>query len=238
MIASLPMYARPQLEGPIHRFWALIQEALSDSGINAPAELDQNIAGVDAWLRPDLLLSQTCGAPFRDHLHGKVQLVGTPDARIPGCPPGYYQSVFIARDLITWGDAISGPWAANEPGSQSGTYAARLRAPSPLTDPVWSGSHLTSIDMVSTGQVDWASIDAVTWDIATQLGTTEGLIVWDRSEPTPALPYITALTTEAKLIRYAVKAAIKQLAPQDQRALCVYDLVDIPADDYLAVPKP
>lgn len=232
------MYARPETAAPLSRFWAAVRENLLANGIEASDTLNQAIIGIEAWKKPDLLLSQTCGAPYRDHLHGHVQLVGTPDARLPGCPPGYYQSVFIARDLLTWGEALGLSWAANEAGSQSGNYAALARAPNSLGDPIWSGSHLTSIDMVSGGGAEWAAIDAITWDIAGRLGQTEGLIVWDRSEPTPGLPYITAAGNDPYSIGTAIRAAIDELDQSDRELIGVHDLIDIPAETYLAVPKP
>ncbi|MEM0977493.1 MAG: PhnD/SsuA/transferrin family substrate-binding protein [Pseudomonadota bacterium] len=234
MIASLPMYARPELAGPIARYW----EAIQDHATAQNVTYDQTVIGVDAWRRPDLFLSQTCGAPYRDHLADQVQLVGTPDPGLPGCPPGYYQSVLIARDLITWGEALTQQWAANEAGSQSGTYAPRLRAPARLPDPSWSGSHLMSIDMVANGQADWAAIDAVTWAIADRLGQTHGLVVWDRTEPTPGLPYICAKALDPLPLRDAIKVAIGSLDQATRDVLMIHDLIDIPKTDYLAVPKP
>ncbi|MEO1562705.1 MAG: PhnD/SsuA/transferrin family substrate-binding protein [Pseudomonadota bacterium] len=234
MIASLPMYARPELAGPIKRYW----DAIHDHAFVQHVTFDQTIIGIEAWRRPDLFLSQTCGAPYRDHLANHVQLVGTPNARLPACPPGYYQSVLIARDSITWAEAIRLPWTANEAGSQSGNYAPRMRAPAPLDEPIWSGSHLSSIDIVAKGQADWAAIDAVTWEIGLRLGQGFGLVVWDRTEPTPALPYVTNLTNDPHSIAAAVSNAIAYLAPSDRDALCLYDLIQIPRDAYFAVPKP
>lgn len=238
MIASLPMYQRPELEAPLERFWQAIQDNIKSEGLDAPNALTQSICGVQDWIHPHLVLSQTCGAPFRDHLAGRVQLVGTPDARLFGCDAGYYQSVFIARDLITWADAISGTWAANEAGSQSGYFAALQSAPSRLPDPIWSGSHLASISMVASGKANWAAIDAVTWQIACQLENTHGLTVWHRSVPTPALPYITALRFDAVLVSQGLRRAIKEVSQEDRDLLCVHDLIDIPEAQYLSIPKP
>ena len=90
MIASLPMYARPELDYVISHLWDLIRKNLSKKGIPAPITLSQDAQDIISWLDPGLVLSQTCGMPYRNILHGKVQLVGTPNYDLPNCPPGHY----------------------------------------------------------------------------------------------------------------------------------------------------
>jgi hypothetical protein len=72
------MYARPELDYAISHLWDLIRKNLSKKGIPAPITLSQDAEDVSSWLDPSLVLSQTCGMPYRNILHGKVQLVGTP----------------------------------------------------------------------------------------------------------------------------------------------------------------
>ena len=129
-------------------------------------------------------------------------------------------------------------WTANEAGSQSGYYAALASAPDVLPEPNWSGSHLASIERVQNGTADWAAIDAVTWEIAQKCETTDGLVVWHRSEPTPGLPYITSLKNDPVQIAQAIRHAIEDLDPTDRDLLCIHDLIDIPKETYLSVPKP
>ena len=96
MIASLPMYDRPELRAETDRYWTLIQEELAARGVDAPEALLRDGALMPQWESPDLILSQTCGFPYRARLHGRVALVGTPDFGNEGCAPGYYRSVLIA----------------------------------------------------------------------------------------------------------------------------------------------
>ncbi|MFN7224061.1 MAG: hypothetical protein ACK4MS_08580, partial [Paracoccaceae bacterium] len=98
MIASLGMYDRPETSAANDALWALIRDALRDRGRDAPQALTRGEAACwPAWQAPDLVLSQTCGLPFRSRLHDHVTLIGTPDYGVEGCAPGYYRSVLIAR---------------------------------------------------------------------------------------------------------------------------------------------
>ena len=78
MIANLMMYERPELQGAHARFWDLVRSALADNGIAAPETLSQDADANSVWTDPEMVLSQTCGMPYRLWLHGKVQLIGTP----------------------------------------------------------------------------------------------------------------------------------------------------------------
>ena len=98
MIASLPMYDRPETAAANDRLWAGIRDRLRAEGLPAPEALIHGASDLwPQWTSPDLVLSQTCGYPYRSRLHGQVLLVGTPDYGVDGCAPGHYRSVFVAR---------------------------------------------------------------------------------------------------------------------------------------------
>ena len=90
MIATLPMYDRPEARPANDRLWALIRHHLPD----APEALSRD--GFH-WLNPELLLSQTCSLPFRTGLQDDVSIVATPVHKIE-CPAGFHYSVIVARD--------------------------------------------------------------------------------------------------------------------------------------------
>src|SRR5437868_1066851 len=124
MIASLGMYDFPEAQGSNDRLWALIRDGMRAAGLAAPQDLTRGAGAYwQAWQWPDLTLSQTCGFPFRARLQGKVTLIGTPDYGVAGCPPGYYNSVYVARvgdprdDLAAFDGAAL---AFNDDLSQSG----------------------------------------------------------------------------------------------------------------------
>ncbi len=243
MIASLMMYRRPQLDAVHDRYWQLIRENLRAAGIDSPKALSQDAEEFSVWTDPDLILSQTCGMPYRTRLHAQVTLVGTPDYGLPGCPPGYYNSALVVRaddlraDVATFMDAT---FAYNQTFSQSG-YAA----PYWHLHPQWfsrflhTEQHLLSARAVAQGQADIASIDAVTWRlIERHEDFARHLRVLDWTTPTPGLPLITARGNDAQAIFSAVDTAIGQLEATDRDALGLKSLIGIPKSAYLAVPNP
>ena len=132
MIASLGMYDRPQAQAANNRLWALIRDGMRAAAMPAP---DTLTCGADAywpgWTSPDLILSQTCGFPYRSRLHGHVTLIGTPDYAVAGCPPGYYHSVYLARaddPRRALAEFDSAAFAFNEALSQSGWAAPQNHA--------------------------------------------------------------------------------------------------------------
>ena len=70
------MYDRAETAGPNDRFWAQIAMALRAQGLTAPEALTRGPAAYwPAWEAPSLVLSQTCGFPFRARLKDRVALV-------------------------------------------------------------------------------------------------------------------------------------------------------------------
>jgi len=197
------MYAMPHARAAHDRFWAAIRTALGAG----PDLLDQTDDMWGHWLSPDLLLSQTCGLPFRARLHDKVQLVGTPDYGLPGCPPGFYNSVLLVNGqnpANTLRDLDRQTLAYNEPLSQSGWAApyAHFRdhgirfVAGPHT-----GAHAASARAVADGDADIAALDAMTWAMlqCDDPALTAQLKEVGRTTPTPGLPYITARTRNPAL---------------------------------------
>lgn len=245
MIANLMMYQRPQLVEAHSRFWALIRKNLTDAGMECPETLSQDAAEFFVWKHPELVLSQTCGMPYRTWLHDKVQLVGTPDYGLEGCPPGFYRSAIIVRandlrcQISQFKDAI---FAYNQTYSQSG-YAAPFWHLKPagfwFETRLHVAQHLEAARAVATGRAEIASLDAVTWrNIETYEPFASELRVLEWTQPTPGLPLITALGKDADLVYSAVKGAIDDLDAQSKSQLGISGLVKIPKEDYLKIRNP
>lgn len=245
MQASLPMYDLPALRAAHTRYWSLIREQLLEVGIKATAALDPHGIGFDFWTTPDLILSQTCGMPYRTHLHGKVQIIGTPDYGVAGCAPGYYNSVLIKRrkdprDMLV---RFNGARAAiNEYGSQSGFAAlaeASRQADALFAEVIVTGAHAASVRAVADGSADIAAIDAVTWALlSTYEAAGEFVTVFENTAPTPGLPYICSSRVDRRLVFDAVASAIHALAPNDREALMLRGLEFVPSEAYTAMPSP
>ncbi|MES2143391.1 MAG: PhnD/SsuA/transferrin family substrate-binding protein, partial [Pseudomonadota bacterium] len=158
MIASLGMYDFGAAQAANDRLWALIRDDLRKRGIAAPEALTRGAdAYWPAWASPQLLLSQTCGYPFRARLRDQVTLVGTPDYGLPGAPPGHYYSVLVARkddprvDLAAFDGARL---AYNEDLSQSGWAAPQTHLAGlglTLRPHLRTGGHQRSAGAVADG---------------------------------------------------------------------------------------
>ena len=241
MIAALGMYDRPETAAANDHFWQAIREGLGEG----PTSLTRDMDMWDIWQSPDLLFAQTCGMPYRTRLHGHVTLIGTPDYGLPGCPPGYYNSVFITRTSdgdTTLADYAGKTLAYNESGSQSGWAAPMTHAAQHniiFANHLESGTHHASAKAVATGRADLAALDALTWRNITRYDDfADQLRVVAQTTPTPALPYITAPTRDATAIANVIRIAIATLSAADADTLSLRNLIDIPASAYLEVPTP
>ncbi len=241
MIASLPMYLRDENRAAYDRFWQGIATRLG-SGLAAPTLLQHDEDVWHQWMSPDLLLSQTCGLPFRSALHDKVSLIGTPDYRLPGCPPGYYNSVLVMHRKSASSDPLSWArrtFAANDKLSESG-WAAPQRHMSAFDmsfETVWiSGSHRASAKAVAVEMAGIAAIDAQTWRMIQRWDDwSKNLIEVVRTTPTPGLPLISAYPEHKDVLFHAVRTQIEALDRKDRAVLDLHDLVAIPKDAYLAL---
>lgn len=246
MIASLAMYDRPETTAPTNRFWELIRDGLRRRGIAAPGSLTRGEAAFwPAWQAPDLVLSQTCGLPYRARLHDKVSLVATPDYGVEGCPPGHYRSVFVARadDPRDETSAFAGaPFAYNEALSQSGWAAAKAwfdQRGLDLVPALRTGAHAASAQAVREGRADFAAIDAVTWRLLSRHEAWTGsLKIVGTTDPTPGLPLIAAAGAEIETIYEALVEAFDRLLPEDRHSLGLKGLVRLSRSAYLALPIP
>ena len=245
MIASLGMYDFGPAMAANDRLWALVRGALRARGIAAPDALTRGEGAYwPAWEAPELVLSQTCGYPFRARLQGRVTYVGTPDYGVEGCPPGHYNSVFVVRKddpRAVLADFDGAPFAFNEALSQSGwaapqTHATKLGLRLPPV--VQTGGHLLSAAAVAEGRADIAALDAVTHALLQGEPVAAHLRVIARTDPTPGLPLIAAKGADAEAIFDAVSTAIAALSDGDRATLRLKGLVRIPLADYLAVSNP
>ncbi|PPB80190.1 phosphonate ABC transporter substrate-binding protein [Albidovulum inexpectatum] len=243
MIASLAMYDWPQMRADHDRLWSRIAAALGRRGIAAPERLTRDTSLWKIWLSPDLLLALTCGLPYRDRLHGRVTLVGTPDYGLPDAPPGYYYSVFVTRQAEKGGvcDFLDRTLAYNGQDSQSGWAAAQNHVrPAMFRRVLHTGSHRASAEAVAAGVADTAAIDATTWRLITRFmpDIAARLRIIEATAPTPGLPLITALGNDGAALRAAFDEAVDTLPPDTRRSLGIGPTVTIAAEAYLSVPTP
>lgn len=206
-IASLPMYDLPGTRGDWMLLWRHMAGALRRQGIAAPHHLTRPHDLARHWRDRRLLVSQTCGMPYRQGLHSHVALLGAFDFGLPGCPAGYYRSLLISRSddarpleaLLANGRVVIN---ATDSQSGNGVWDQFVNRACVLPE---SGSHAASLRALQAGRADLAAIDAQTWRLLRRRpGMTLGLRVLTMSKPTPALPLITAQKALAPLIQHAL----------------------------------
>ncbi len=241
LIASLPMYDLPETRAGNDALWSAIRAVLGEG----PQALCRGGDPWDHWQSPDLILSQTCGYPYRTRLHGRVTLIGAPVLDLAHLPAGYYSTVMVARrddarrDLAQFAGARL---AFNDPMSQSGWAApqdhARIRGLR-FGASIETGAHAASIRAVATGQADIAGIDILSWTLLQRhCDMARTLRVVEETPPTPALPYITAPGRDPERHFAAITAAFASLPAQVRATLGLRGIVRMPAAAYLAVPTP
>ena len=209
-VASLGMYDLPELTPATDALWAGIARHLAapvDGGV--PVALDRRRPLETIWRDPDLLLAQTCGAPYVAALADTVRLVAIPVYDAPGCEAvdgrSAYRSAVIARrggPVRRLADLAGATVAVNDPGSHSGCIALRaslLGLARGAGDPVVgrvvrTGSHRASLRAVAAGTADAAAIDAVTLALLHDAAAPEAAavdpIAW--TDWAPPLPFIAA----------------------------------------------
>jgi len=238
------MYDRPETAAANDRLWSLTRTGLADRGIDAPQELSRGMDIWEMWQSPELVLSQTCGLPYRTRLHGQVGLVATPVHDLP-CEPGHYFSVIVARRddaRIVPADFNGARLAVNGGDSQSGWAAAvdwmeehNIRYGSFTL----SGGHAASARSVVDGDADFAAIDALTWAMIKRWDALAvDLMELGTTRASPALPFISAAGIDTNAVAGALGDAIAALRPDERNNLGLRGIKRIRAEKYLAVATP
>lgn len=241
-VSFFPMYHVRGARQHADILWACFRDSIRKAGLNAPERADDFTPRTEGWLHPQLILGQTCGLPYVLKLRDRVELVGTPDYGVEGCPPGFYHSTIVASrsdgrvDLSEFRDSTL---AFNGEDSQSG-YAAIMRAVAPFAREgrffgraIHSGSHEASMRLVKQGLADVAAIDSVTWRMSREFDpNTVELKAVTTTEPTPGLPFITAAGNPAKKILEAAREGIASLPDQTRNAFGLRGILAFEKSDY------
>jgi ABC-type phosphate/phosphonate transport system substrate-binding protein len=219
----------PPVQAANDRIWQGIRDRLRGAGYEAPDALDREIAYHDIWLKPDLVLAQTCGYPYVSLLKGKVKLVATPVFGFPGGQGTERVSFIVVREASpaqSLEDLRGKVAAVNDWGSNSGMNLFRA-AVMPLakggkffSEIRISGGHVFSIKAIQEGQADAAAIDTVTWGMIAkhEADRLKGVRILADSPSGPGLPYITRLSAsdaEVAALREAIAATIADPAYAD-----------------------
>lgn len=253
MIASFPMYDRPETRPAWDALWDMVRgEALSQSKIlhREPPDLPNNLTwdedGASHWLRKDLVLSQTCSLPYRTRVHGQVTLLGAFDFDLPGCPPGYYNSVLVMRrndDRQALEKSSDLRLAYNAPDSQSGWAAPYFFFQSSglsFSKGLETGAHRASAIAIADERADIAALDAQTFAILTQFepDLMSQLQEVARTEPTPGLPLITRREWDVSEFEPYLDVLSEARADDIRETLGLKSFVAMNPERYMDLPTP
>ena len=245
VIASMPMFDLVEIRRETDALWAAIAAHLG--GTRTPTELTRpDVALVEHWRRPDLLLSHACGYPAaRDFGAGQHILGSFSVACGEADRPGWYRSVLLCRDddpragegVAAFGGA---PVVANDEGSLSGwvslgwaLHEAGVR-PGPLQ---FSGAHVISLRMLIEGAADLTAVDAHTFALLThhRSEAVRGLRVIGRGPVVAFTPLFSALAEMVDPLRVAITAALVSSSPELRSALMITGFVPHGIEDHLPV---
>ena len=243
MIAALPMYDWPELEGATNALWRELAGELRACGIEAPDELSRSDDDTSFALSPDLILGQTCGYPLSTRLKGMIQYLATPEYNVEGCDGPLYSSALLVHksSRITLKTMAGSRFAYNSENSLSGYRCVRAMVGDPAKHfgaMVRSGAHRQSAKMVAAGQADVAALDAICWHhlmvIEPNIASKLKIIGWTKLRP--GLPFITSLKTppdKVKSLRDILKKVISNAdANSEWQSLKIRDCVVLAPGDY------
>lgn len=235
MIASFPMYDLAEIRSSTDALWKAIAAAAHRAGEAAgeavPSDLTRPTGRLlEHWLRPDILLSQSCGYPVARSFTPHQHVLGSFDVSSaePGAP-GWYRSVIVCRsnddrrgrDLRDFDGCIA---AVNDPDSLSGWVSlgwALAEHDAAARSVVYSASHAESLQVVRNGMADIASIDAHTLALlnAHRPTAVEGIHIVSRGPLVALTPLFTAIGGLVDVLREAIGNAIEDLSAWDRATL-------------------
>ncbi|AOJ06045.1 phosphate/phosphite/phosphonate ABC transporter substrate-binding protein [Burkholderia mayonis] len=228
-IAGLPMYNVTPRHAALWR--ALLRDALrAFARAGGPADvtlLDEPFGELlPLWRRDDLLLSQTCGYPYRVlGVADTVHLIASPVFDADGCDGARYRSALVvssdahARGATTLAACRGLRAAYNGDDSHSGMNALRhvvarhARDGRFFSTVTCTGSHLGALRALDAGEADLAAIDCVTLayvrDALPEL--LRGVRIIGATASAPSLPFIASRTLgdeQAASLRDALDTAV------------------------------
>jgi ABC-type phosphate/phosphonate transport system substrate-binding protein len=242
------MYDLPELAAATAGWWAGLRRHFRAQGIEGlPETLTPGVDPITQWDGTSPVFSQTCGYPLTHALSDKVRLLATPRYVAPGCAgPTYVSWVVVRRDdpARSFADLRGRRPAFNGRDSQSGYNVLRALAAPLATDGrffgagVESGAHRKSMALVAAGQADLATIDCVTFALIARVARHEvaGLRVLCATAAAPALPYVTAASTDDTTVRRLqagfLAACVDPALADVRRALLIEGCESLSLDRY------
>ena len=208
-LACLPWYELPETRAAQDALWTIVARHLRRQGIDrVPSHLTRDRPAPAMLSDPGLLFGQCCGYDVVYGFADCLTVLATPEYDAAGCDGADYRSVILVpadSPAQTLGDLSGGTCVINGFNSHSGTNALRaLVAPLSRDGRFFgavkvSGAHMDSLAMLHAGAADVMAIDYVLHALLTRHrpGALAGTRILCHTEPAPAPPFVTALTSDA-----------------------------------------
>jgi ABC-type phosphate/phosphonate transport system substrate-binding protein len=229
--ASLPMYNLPEMRSRNAAFWEAIAEELErDGSTDLPMELTFSRPPVPERIEPEVLFSQTCGYPLQTIYRGQYRLLGVPSYDAPGCRAGTHCAFILVHKDSSYekpGDLKGTTFALNSRHSNSGMNLprllfARLAGGKPFfRSVVETGTHPNSIARVTSGELDAASIDCLTYAFFKdhRPEVVASLRILAETPESPAIPFVTSAATSPDEAARLQAALFRLAADPDRRSV-------------------
>lgn len=192
-----------------------------------PGEYDRETDVFSLWHSSELLVTQACGLDlYLSNAH--IQPIAAPIFDLD-CDEGKYYSHIV-------GNRSGRVAAVNAMSSRSGLSALlTLCRPEEL---LITGSHVSSLSLVQSGQADVAAIDAVTWKILERSAShlLADIQIVDRTAPAPSPPFVVG---HPGLVEDTFNGLVRAFESVDtidaRKALCLEGLIPAQKSDYDSV---
>jgi ABC-type phosphate/phosphonate transport system substrate-binding protein len=230
-IGSLPMYDFAELRSATDRLWDIWIDEMRTVGIQSPTRrtVPDGVL-LDHWRLPHLMVSQSCGYPFRRFLTPDVALVGTFAYRmLDHGPTPTYRSQLVARadnprgtdlrayegaDVVINGfESLSGCVSLGAALVDAGITAVGRKTE--------TGAHAASLKLLRDSDADLAAIDGITWSLLSDVrpAALDGLMIIGEGPTIPCLPIVTAHHDAVEPVRAATAAAVARLSAEEPHVL-------------------
>ncbi len=241
MIVSLPWYDFAETSTFLDNLWMSLRGKLDHGQQNKiPSVLDRTTKQIASLLSNNLFLTQTCGYDIAYGTPGPLSVIVTPIFEAEGASEGYYSSFLVSKTeskINNLSAAVAfGRFAANDDRSFSGYHCVRELSTS--VQPLWSGSHIESLNMIKNESADWAAIDAVTWSLLKKHSPEkiEDMQIFGQTRRVIAPPLVTAACVpkeEIIMLRRAVNSLNEDaVAKEHLQSMLIYGFREFSKEHY------
>jgi ABC-type phosphate/phosphonate transport system substrate-binding protein len=207
--ASLPMYNLPEMQADNAAFWQAIRTEAACLGVmDLPATIEFTRKPVPVRIESEAVFTQVCGWPLQTIYAGQATVLGVPAYAAPYCDGPTHAGVFMVRRDASFRSVAELRGCAfvfNSVHSNSGMNLPRRVIADLADDGAFFGSITEThsqpfnLERVARGEADATCVDCVTYAFFARHrpALANRLRVLDVTPPTPAIPFVTAVDTDA-----------------------------------------